>query len=149
VDGGLVPTPADLARVRAAVLCLVNRERERAGEAPLVVRGSLLAAAQGHTESMVGQGYFEHISPDGATPLERMRAAGYGRGAYTVGENIAWGTGSLSTPAQIVTAWMASPPHRANILDAEFVDTGVGAAARTPAGGAGGLYTQDFGSVGG
>jgi uncharacterized protein YkwD len=118
------------------------------------LNGHLQRAAQGHTESMVAGNYFEHIGPGGQTPLDRMRAAGYiysSRIGYELGENIAWGSAQLGTPRAIVAAWMASPGHRANILDARFRDTGVGVSAQLPAradrGVPGGIYTQDFGVI--
>jgi uncharacterized protein YkwD len=96
--------------------------------------------------------YFGHVGARGDTPLSRTRAAGYShssRVGYEVGENIAWGTLWLATPRAIVAAWMASPGHRANILDARFRDTAIGVSAHPPtnlAGGqAGAIYTQDFG----
>ena len=55
------------------------------------------------------------------------------------------------TPRAIVAAWMASPGHRANILDARFRDTGIGVSPHPPAsladGQAGAIYTQDFGVI--
>jgi uncharacterized protein YkwD len=82
--------------------------------------------------------------------VARLRSAGYlnGSGGYEVGENIAWGTLWLGTPRAIVAAWMESPGHRANILDARFRDTAIGVSPHPPAslshGQAGGIYTQDF-----
>jgi uncharacterized protein YkwD len=137
------------------VLCLVNRERARHGERALVDVGSLSAAAQRHTEEMAFGDYFAHASLNGGTPAQRMRAAGYLSGArfFQIGENIAFGTGVLATPRAIVAGWMASPDHRANILDARFRDTGIGASAHPPAALAGGqrgaIYTQDFGFTSG
>jgi uncharacterized protein YkwD len=149
----LVPSPTNLDRIRAAVECLVNRERTAHGERVLLGDDKLGRAAQSHSENMSLDGYFDHVGPDG-TPLDRMRAAGYvysSRVGYQVGENIAWATGSLSTPRAIVAAWMASPGHRANILDANFRDTGVGVSSQLPSsmggGAAGGIYTQDFGVI--
>jgi uncharacterized protein YkwD len=158
-DGGctgasLQPSERNLEEIRAATLCLVNRERAAYGESPLQPNEQLQQAAQGHTESMVEQNYFEHIGPNGETPLQRMRAAGYiynSQIGYEVGENIAWGTLWLGTPKAIVSAWMASPAHRANILDAHYRDTGIGVSPHPPSslsgGQAGGIYTQDFGVI--
>jgi uncharacterized protein YkwD len=153
-DAELRPTVQNLERIRAATVCLVNRERAAHGERPLSLNGHIQQAAQGHTESMVAGNYFEHIGPGGQTPLDRMRAAGYiysSRIGYELGENIAWGSFRLGTPRAIVAAWMASPGHRANILDARFRDTGVGVSAQLPAragrGASGGIYTQDFGVI--
>jgi uncharacterized protein YkwD len=153
-DAELAPHAENLDRVRAAVLCLINRERTRHGERALRFDARIEHAAQRHTEDMAFGDYFDHVGPHGDTPLDRLRAAGYvsnGRLGFEVGENIAWGTLSLSTPQAIVAAWMASPGHRANILDARFRDTAVGVSAHPPAslahGQEGAIYTQDFGTI--
>lgn len=148
-----MPSEANLELIRAAVVCLENRERAAHGEPPLVVDGALQNAAQAHSESMAAGAYFDHVGPDG-TPLQRMRAAGYlsdPAASYEVGENLAWGTLWLGTPRAIVAGWMASAGHRANILDGRFRDTAVGVAVHLPrslsGGQRGGMYTQDFGFV--
>lgn len=148
----LMPSEANIVSIREATLCLINRERSRAGEQPLRPDGALEDSAQGHSTSMAVHGYFEHVSPGGSTPLSRMQESGYlssSTPGYMVGENIAWGSGTDATPAAIVAAWMASPPHRANILQGEFRDTGMGVSPHLPssfAGGqAGAIYTEDFG----
>jgi uncharacterized protein YkwD len=150
----LQPTLENLETVRTATLCLVNQERTSRGEAALLPNGHLQQSAQSHTESMAFGNYFEHDGPGGDTPLSRMIAAGYipgGNVGYEIGENIGWGTLSLGTPRAIVAAWMASPGHRANILDAHFRDTAVGVSPHVPSslsgGQAGGIYTQDFGVI--
>jgi len=148
----LIPSEANVVAVREATLCLINRERSHAGEQPLRPDTALEEAAQGHSTSMAVHGYFEHVSPGGSTPLSRMQESGYlssSTPGYMLGENIAWGSSIDSTPAAIVAAWMASPPHRANILQREFRDTGMGVSPHLPgsfAGGQGGaIYTEDFG----
>jgi uncharacterized protein YkwD len=153
-DAELHPGNDNLERIRAATICLVNRERAAHGEAALAPNGHLQQAAQGHTQSMVTGNYFDHVGPGGQTPLQRLRDAGYiysSRIGYEVGENIAWGSSQLGTPKAIVAAWMASPGHRANILDARFRDTGVGVSAQLPPmaghGLLGGIDTQDFGVI--
>jgi uncharacterized protein YkwD len=153
-DTKLVPSPSNLAEIRTATLCLVNRERMRRGERALRANGRLERAAQGHSESMAFGDYFNHVSPSGQTPLNRMRAAGYifsSHIGFEVGENIAWGTLWLGSPKAIVAAWMASPGHRANILDGHFRETAIGVSPHPPSslahGQAGGVYTQDFGVI--
>jgi uncharacterized protein YkwD len=148
----LRPTAADLSAIRSATLCLVNRERAADGERSLVPDVRLQHAAQAHTDNMASKDYFEHIGPHGETPLSRIRAAGYelsSQIAFEVGENIGWGTLWEGAPRAVVAAWMASPGHRANILDARFRNTGIGVSTHPPlslAGGqAGAMYTQDFG----
>jgi uncharacterized protein YkwD len=150
-DALMSPSAADIRLVRAATLCLVNRERARHGEPALHWNERLVRAAQAHTESMAFGDYFEHIGPGGITPLMRMRRTGYiysSHIGFEVGENIAWGSLWLGTPKAVVASWMASPGHRANILDRHYRDTGIGVSPHTNAlahGQAGGLYTQDFG----
>jgi len=150
----LRPTAHDLGRVRDATLCLVNRQRMIRGERPLALNARLQRTAQGHTRDMAFRDYFEHSHGPGDTLLRRMRAAGYiysSRIGYEVGENIGWGTLWLATPRAMVAAWMASPDHRANILDPRFRDTAVGVSAHPPAklarGQTGAIYTQDFGGL--
>jgi uncharacterized protein YkwD len=98
--------------------------------------------------------YFEHVGPHGDTPLSRMRSAGYiysSQVGYAIGENIGWGTLWQGTPKAMVAGWMASPGHRANILDPQFRDTAIGVSPHPPSGlsggQAGGIYTQDFGVI--
>ncbi len=150
----LRPTPQDIAAVEAAALCLVDQERARNGELPLQVNARLAQAATAHSEEMVNLDYFAHVAPDGLTPLGRDEAAGYipnHEVGYTVGENIAWGTLQLSTPSAIVAAWIASPEHLANILDASYRETGMGVAAAVPSslaqGQPGAIYAQEFGVI--
>lgn len=150
----LQPKPANLSLVRAATMCLVDRERTSRGEAPLHFNADLQRSAQAHSSDMASADYFAHESRNGETPLARMREAGYifsSHIGYAVGENIAWATLWMATPKAIVAGWMASPGHRANILDATFRDSGVGIAPRPLASLAGGqpgaIYTQDFGRI--
>jgi uncharacterized protein YkwD len=150
----LTPRSENIESVVAATICLVNVERARFGEPALIEDSRLASAAAGHSRDMDARHYFEHVSPGGQTPLMRLQASGFipsGHAAYTLGENIAWGTLWLGTPRAIVKAWMASPGHRANILNRSFRYTGVGIdsnLARSMSGGqAGGMYTQDFGTI--
>ena len=101
---------------------------------------------------MATRDYFDHVGPGGDTPLSRVRRCGYvysPQVGYEIGENIGWGTLWEATPRAIAAAWMASPAHRANILDARFRDTAVGVSPHPPSslarGKAGAIYTQDFG----
>jgi len=153
-DTTLTPSSQDTEQIRIAVLCLVNRERTDRGEAPLQWNERLTHAAQLHSESMAERDYFAHVGPTGDTPASRLRQARYLESelvGYVIGENIGWGTLAMSTPGAMVTAWMASPDHRANILDARFRDTGVGVSAHAPEalseGAPGATYTQDFGVI--
>jgi uncharacterized protein YkwD len=153
-DGALMPTAYNLALIRAALLCLVNRERSAHGEPPLRLNSALQRAAQSHTMSMVFGNYFEHNGPGGETPLSRMLRAGYPSGnpmGFVVGENISWGTGEMATPGSVVARWMRSPGHRENILEARYRESAFGVSPRLPASLAGAqhgaIYTEDFGGT--
>ena len=96
---------------------------------------------------MVKRRFFDHVSPGGGTMMDRIKAAGWApSGSWSAGENIAWGSGSLATPASIVNGWMHSAGHRANILNGSFSQIGIGIAAGAPQGGirGGGTYVTDF-----
>jgi uncharacterized protein YkwD len=150
----LTPEAADLEAVRAAVLCLVNQVRAQHGETPLEISPDLERAAQGHSQELVELDYFAHVSPSGETPVDRVRATGYIPGpsfGFVIGENLAWGTLSLSTPQAIVAAWVASPGHLANILEGQYENTGIGIVPAVPpslgGGQQGATYSQEFGVV--
>jgi uncharacterized protein YkwD len=138
-------------KVRKATLCLLNAQRRAHGLPKLRANGKLRSAAAAYSRLMVSQGFFSHVSPGGSTLRSRIEDTHYldGTRSWAIGENIAWGTGSLATPRSIVRAWMHSPGHRANILNGTFRDIGIGIApgAPTPGGSAarGGTYTTDFG----
>jgi uncharacterized protein YkwD len=121
-------------QMESSIACLINEQRTSRGMAPVRPNGDLRQAAQSHSDEMVDEGYFEHTSPAGVTFINRIQATGYTRGTRTwvVGENLVWGTGSLSTPQALVTAWMNSPPHRENLLRARFREIGISAVAGTP-----------------
>ncbi len=145
-------SPAELggAATRASTLCLINLQRRAEGLRPLRQSSRLRRAALRHSLDMVAHGYFAHDSRSGARFSARIANTGWmrGRGAWSVGENLAWGSGNRATPASIVDVWMTSPPHRANILQGRFRVIGIGIGHGVPVsnGGAGATYTTDFGS---
>jgi len=130
-----------------ATLCILNANRARHDLRPLRLNGKLGTASRRHSRAMVRRRFFSHTSPNGDTFLDRIRATGYLEGAqsWSVGENIAYGSGRRSTPRSIGRAWMNSRGHRANILSTSFRDIGIGIASRTPANTGGATYTTDFG----
>ena len=84
---------------------------------------------------MVGSGCFDHVCRGEADLGRRLEVVDYLTGGLTrwiYGENIAWGSGKLGAPKEIVKAWMNSPPHRANLLTNSFEDVGIGFRAGTP-----------------
>jgi len=133
-----------------ATLCVLNAQRARHDLGALRLNRKLSTAARRHSRAMVREHFFSHSSPTGATFVDRIRATGYLSGGWSwrVGENIAYGSGSRSTPRSIGRAWMNSPGHRANILSDSFGSIGIGIASGTPVGTAGATYTTDFGRRG-
>ena len=151
-DQDLLPTAGNVDQVVASTLCLLNGERADAGFGPLASNERLAQAARAHSEDMVEKSYFSHDAPDGSSSTARIKTTGYiaGDRAWTVGENLAWGTGTLATPRSIVAAWMNSPGHRENILRPVFNEIGFGVVLGNPskADGQGATYTTTFGSLG-
>ena len=150
-NADLMPGKANAAKVRHATLCLLNRQRRAHGEHKLVGSRRLRHAAARYARTMVRHRFFAHQAPTGSTPLSRIRHTHYLRGArfWTIGENLAWGTGVLATPRATVRAWMHSPEHRANILNRTYREIGIGIATGAPVRGfaasAGATYATDFG----
>jgi len=130
-----------------ATLCVLNAERARHELRPLRLDRRLSRAARRHSRAMARKRFFSHTSPAGTTFVDRIRRTGYLHGArrWNIGENIAWGSGGLSAPRAVATAWMHSAGHRANILSRSFGAIGIGVARGTPAGGGGAIYITDFG----
>jgi len=114
---------ADLPAVRSEMLARVNAARRAAGQAPLSADPHLDAAAQEHAQDMLARTYYDHNTPEGRTPRERVEATGYL--AHKVGENIAEGEFSVE---EAMSGWLGSSGHRKNLLDAGFTHLGVGLA---------------------
>jgi uncharacterized protein YkwD len=122
----LHPTAKNVAAVDKTILCLVDQVRRAHHLRALHFNGELGAVASSQVLSMVHGDYFSDVSPSGQTAMSLVASSGYQARAESVavGTDIGWGTSSYATPAHIVAAWMASPPHRANILSATYLDAG-------------------------
>jgi uncharacterized protein YkwD len=149
-DATLRPTKENLERIRAATLCLLNAERADHGLPALRANKRLTRAAKAYSARMVRRRFFAHVCPQGSTLKSRARSAKYLNKSvrdYSLGENLAWGSGSRSTPKSIVRGWMRSSAHRDVILDGRFEDVGVGVAPGAPRKlrGRAGTYTAEFG----
>jgi uncharacterized protein YkwD len=120
---------------------LTNAARAANGVPPLNRDSRLDRAATLFSQYMGTAGFFGHVGPDGVTPDQRMRLQGYNWSWW--GENIAWGYWS---PQEVMDVWMASPVHRANILNGNFKDIGVGIAFFLDSNGVRVYMTQDFGA---
>ncbi|WP_344658777.1 CAP domain-containing protein [Catenulispora subtropica] len=132
-DGQLSPDQA--AAFEDQVVALTNAQRTAHGCPALRSDHRLQLAAIDHSVDMQARNYFAHDAPDGVTPWTRIEAQGY---ADPSAENIAMGQG---TPQAVLTAWMNSPEHRANILDCSSKAVGVGVQFGT----GGPWWTEDFG----
>ena len=82
---------------------------------------ALRTSARAHAKDMAERDYFDHLTPEGLDPFDRMREAGFG--GCSMGENIAAGQ---TSPAEVVEGWLDSPGHCANMLDDRYEGLGVG-----------------------
>lgn len=143
--------PASVSRkvVARSILCLLNKKRTARGMRRLKQHSDQRRAAARHNRVMVRGKCFSHQCPGEGDLVKRLTRASYlpCDCAWGVGENIAWGTGSRATPKSIVRAWMRSPGHRRNILNAEYRHIGIGVHEGVPVSGlsGGATYTTDFG----
>lgn len=117
---GLTPTAATPGDFRSQLIAGINAQRTAAGLSPLAEASSLDAASDAHNQFMAQNDCFAHQCPGEPDPGTRAQNAGYP--SPYIGENIAAG---YMTPADVVTAWMNSSGHRANILG-PYQDIGCG-----------------------
>jgi uncharacterized protein YkwD len=105
-----------------AMYCGINIVRRRYGLAP--VRGNTpLNRSSIWKANAVRRCGFSH-TPCGMSFSVTFRRVGY-LPARAVGENLAWGQGELGSPVRTLSAWLNSPPHRANLLAARWRDLGI------------------------
>lgn len=105
----------------SGIIEFTNRERVRNGKKPLTENGFLSKSAAAKVQDMFERQYFEHISPNGEGVDDVVTEAGYKY--IVVGENLA--LGFFGGDSGVVSAWMESPGHRANLLDGRFSEIGV------------------------
>ncbi|MCG0239781.1 MAG: CAP domain-containing protein [Firmicutes bacterium] len=113
-------TSAGLTALEQQMLNLVNAERAKAGLAPLKADPTLTKLARMKSQDMIDKGYFGHNSPTYGSPFEMMQR--FGVTYRTAGENLA---GNPSVQGAH-TSLMNSPGHRANILNPNFTNVGIG-----------------------
>lgn len=124
--GTLIYVPIGDLQMRAMekeVVRLVNAERESRGLKPLRRSTSVQRVARLKAQDLRDGGYFDHVSPKYGTPFEMLEKRGIQ--FRCVGENIAMGQ---ITAQEVLSAWMNSPGHRANILNPNYTKIGVGCA---------------------
>lgn len=119
-----------------------NQQRITAGLPPLKVNVLLNQSAHVKTKDMIAKQYFEHVSPTGKSVADLGGDVGY---QYIImGENLAMG--DFSDATDLLNAWMNSPGHRANILNANYQDLGVYASRAVYQGHEVWFAVQHFGS---
>jgi uncharacterized YkwD family protein len=113
-------TSASTSSYASQVVTLVNQERAKAGLKPLTSNAQLSNMALVKAKDMKDNNYFDHNSPTYGSPFDMMKS--FGISYRYAGENIAMGQ---RTPQEVMTAWMNSSGHRANILNANYTSIGV------------------------
>ncbi len=106
------------------VIYRTNYERKSSDLPVLTESKQLDASAQVKAEDILKRQYFEHTAPDGVTAKDLITKSGYT--FVRIGENLA--LGDFPNDAELLTAWMNSPGHRANILDSRYQEIGIGLA---------------------
>ncbi|OGY37532.1 MAG: hypothetical protein A3E36_04670 [Candidatus Andersenbacteria bacterium RIFCSPHIGHO2_12_FULL_45_11b] len=122
---GLTPSEATLSTITTnRIIQLTNEERGNTGLPALAVNSKLAQAAQLKANDMLKNQYFAHISPTNVTPWHWMEQTGY---SYEVaGENLAI---DFTQAEDVVSAWLASPKHKENMLRKDYTETGVAIAS--------------------
>jgi uncharacterized protein YkwD len=110
------PAPRD----ERALGQMVNAERERHGLRPLVENDQLARVARAYSARMYREGFFGHIDPNGRGPFERL--AHYGIYYTLAAENLV----VAPTVPQAFNHVLMSRPHRVNVLNRKFCETGIG-----------------------
>ncbi|ANW01540.1 CAP domain-containing protein [Bradyrhizobium icense] len=132
------------------LLELINAERAKVGAQPLAFDGDLNEASEDHSQWMIGTDTFSHTGSGGSTAGQRMTAAGYAfTGSWSWGENIAWATTRSPAGLQdevllLHTNLMNSSGHRANILNANYREVGLGFEVGDYGGRDSAFITEDF-----
>jgi len=136
------------------VLAQLNEIRVSHGLVPLTLDAKLSTAAAGHSSQMLADGYFAHNSYDGSAFWKRLTAytSSSSNGGWSVGENLLWEAPDVNA-VEALKLWMASPEHRANILNPKWRQIGVSAIHSTAAPGTFDnqpvtVITTDFGVLG-
>lgn len=121
------PAPSPSLSFVDSIVASMNRERAAYGLGPLELEPRLSLAAEDRVGDMLAKRYFDHVSPDGVNPFSWVKARGY---RYRmIGENLALGYRSSES---VVTGWMSSPGHRANILKDGFDEVGIAVVDASP-----------------
>lgn len=111
----------DIDLIRQNILNLVNQERQKIWLWVLKINENLNKSAQWHAKYMSETKDFNHTTKAWLKFYERIKNAWYSW--KTMWENIAY---NQRSEQQVMDAWMNSPWHKANILDPDFTEIGIG-----------------------
>jgi uncharacterized protein YkwD len=143
---------APAGQLQTALIDQVNAFRASRGLVRLRVSPALTAAATAHSTSMANKGYFSHNSANGTSFSQRLAYFYPARGfrSWSVGENLLWGSPDIGA-VRALKLWLASPPHRANLLNSRWREIGLSAVHSTSAPGVyhnapATIVTADFGA---
>ena len=119
---------ASPAHLESSLLVDINTFRAQHALAKLRLSLQLTSAARAHSQQMAQDGYFAHDSADGSAFWRRLES--YYRvspaHSWSVGENLLWSSSALDG-ARTLEVWLASPPHRRNLMDPRWREIGVSA----------------------
>jgi uncharacterized protein YkwD len=119
---------AALSPLESGVLVDINAFRRAHHLSPLRLSANLTAAAREHSQEMAQDGYFAHNSANGSAFWRRIQQF-YSSGIWSywsVGENLLWSSPDV-TPTKALQMWLASPEHRANLMNPRWREIGVSA----------------------
>ena len=123
-----IQVPDALPDIESLIFEAVNRERVAAGVSRLSASVEMQTIARLHSHNMVAHAFFSHTDQAERNPFDRMRTYYPELRWCAAGENIAYNYGDspAAVAGNLMTAWLRSPGHRANMLNARFRHMGVG-----------------------
>jgi uncharacterized protein YkwD len=140
------------AQLQSTLVDQLNVLRVSHGLSRLRVSPALTTAANVHSTSMARKGYFSHNSANGGSFSQRLAYYYPARSyrSWSVGENLLWGSPGIGA-VRALKLWLASPPHRANLLNPRWREVGLSAVHSTSAPGVyhnapATIVTADFGA---
>lgn len=143
IGGALIQPDANAGAVVASdVISLTNDERSLNNVNKLAENELLDRAAQAKADDMAAKSYFSHVGPDGKEPWAWIKESGYDY--RYAGENLAV---HFVDSQDVVTAWMNSPSHRANIVKPVYEEIGIGIAEGVYQGTPAVFVVQYFGAL--
>lgn len=142
ISSSLLESTADKRLTVEGIINETNKQRTTEQLSTLRLNPRLAEAAQQKLKDMFTNQYFAHISPSGKGPSDFVTEADYGY--IVVAENLA--VGNFESDNEVVMSWMASPGHRANIMDRDYHEIGVAVGQGEYEGKTTWIAVQEFGT---